>query len=59
MIFKVLLEIIKNILLMDLVISFISTKFNNMIINELIKQNKVIENRKNIIKKLLRKFFNK
>lgn len=43
MIFKILLELIKNILLIDLILSFISTSFNNMMIDELKKQNKLIK----------------
>lgn len=43
MIFKILLELIKDILLIDLIFSFISTGFNNMMIDELKKQNKRID----------------
>lgn len=50
MIFKILLELIKNILLIDLILSFISTSFNNMMIDELKKQNKLIKKRNEKIK---------
>lgn len=52
MIFKILLELIKDILLIDLILSFISTSFNNMMIKELKKQNNRIDKLKeNIISK--------
>lgn len=55
-------EIIKSlfmfftiILWVDLILSFFSKSFNNMMIEELKKQNKIIENRGRAIKKLLKK----
>ncbi len=47
------------ILWLDLILSFFSKSFNEMMIKELEEQNKKIENRKKVIRKLLRKFFNK
>lgn len=47
------------ILWVDLILSFFSRAFNEMMIKELEKQNKIIENRRKAIKKLLRKFIDK
>lgn len=56
MIFKILLELIKDILLIDLILSYISTDFNDLMIKELMKQNKLINKLKtNIIRKFKRK----
>lgn len=52
-----IIEFLKNILLLDLIISFISTDFNNMMIKELLKQNKIIKKRNEKIKSLLHKIF--
>ena len=57
MIFKILLELIKNILLIDLILSFISTSFNNMMIDELKKQNKLIKKRNEKLKSFFYKIF--
>lgn len=57
MIFKTLLEIIKDILLIDLIFSFISTSFNNMMINELKKQNNSIKKRNEKLKSFFCKIF--
>lgn len=52
-----IIEFLKNILLLDLIISFILTDFNNMMIKELLKQNKIIKKRNEKIKSLLHKIF--
>lgn len=57
MIFKILLKLIKNILLIDLILSFISTSFNNMMIDELKKQNKLIKKRNEKLKSFFCKIF--
>ena len=44
---------------LDLILSFFSKTFNEIIIKELEKQNKLIDDRRKIIKKLLRKLFYK
>lgn len=58
-IIKYLFMFFTIILWVDLILSFFSKSFNNMMIEELKKQNKIIENRGRTIKKLLRKFINK
>lgn len=50
MIFKILLEFIKDILLIDLILSFISINFNSMMIDELKKQNNSIKKRNEKLK---------
>lgn len=57
MIFKILLELIKDILLIDLILSFISTSFNNMMIDELKKQNNSIKKRNEKLKSFFCKIF--
>lgn len=57
MIFEILLELIKDILLIDLIFSFISTSFNNMMINELKKQNNSIKKRNEKLKSFFCKIF--
>lgn len=57
MIFKILLELIKDILLIDLILSFISSDFNNMMIEELKKQNKLIKKRNEKLKSFFCKIF--
>lgn len=57
MIFKILLELIKDILLIDLILCFISTSFNNMMIDELKKQNNLIKKRKEKLKSFFCKIF--
>lgn len=57
MIFKILLELIKDILLIDLILSFISAGFNNMMIDELKKQNKLIKKRNEKLKSFFCEIF--
>lgn len=59
MIFKMLLELIKDILLIDLILSFISNSFNNMMIDELKKQNNSIKKRNEKLKSFFYKIFKK
>ena len=58
-IMKYLFMFFTTILWIDLILCFFSKSFNEMMIKELEERNKKIENRKKVIKKLLRKFFNK
>lgn len=50
---KEIIELLKNFLLIDFIISFISIDFNKMMINELEKQNLIIGNRRNKLKLFL------
>lgn len=58
-IMKYLFMFFTTILWIDLILCFFSKSFNEMMIKELEELNKKIENRKKVIKKLLRKFFDK
>lgn len=57
MIFKILLELIKDILLIDLILSFISSDFNNMMLDELKRQNKLIKKRNEKLKSFFCEIF--
>lgn len=59
MIFKILLELIKDILLIDLILSFISNSFNSMMIDALKKQNNLIKKRNEKLKSFFYKIFKK
>lgn len=50
MIFKALLKFAKDILLISLILSYISKDFNDLMIKELMKQNKLIKKRNEKIK---------
>ncbi len=56
---KYLFMFFTTILWIDLILSFFSKSFNKMMIKELKELNKKIDNRRQVIKKLLRKLFNK
>lgn len=56
---KEIIELLKNFLLIDFIISFISIDFNKMMINELEKQNLIIGNRRNKLKLFFTKIFKK
>lgn len=56
MIFKALLKFVKDILLISLILSYISKDFNDLMIKELMKQNKLI---KKEMKKLNHSFVKK
>ena len=56
---KCLFMFFTTILWIDLILSFFSKSFNKMMIKELKELNKKIDNRRQVIKKLLRKLFNK
>lgn len=56
---KYLFMFFTTILWLDLILCFFSKSFNKMMIKELEELNKKIDNRRQVIKKLLRKFFDK
>lgn len=56
MIFKALLKFVKDILLISLILSYISKDFNDLMIKELMKQNKLIKKK---MKKLNHSFVKK